>query len=121
MTRRNNHLPIYLTALLLVCSLVLAQWAGLQHRVAHAWLQPSNLEQIDSGWSVQDDAPDKDFFHSCDLLDANTVGACIASADYAAPLLNNLSLSISVLPLVSWQALFTRQFSSRAPPFSTPV
>jgi hypothetical protein len=115
MMRRNYRLLPYLLALFLTCSLLVVQWTGLQHRVAHAWQQASIPAFAHADQSTQD-SPDKDFFHSCTLLDASTVGACIASAGYKPPLYGNLSFSIAILPLVSWQALFTRQFSSRAPP-----
>jgi hypothetical protein len=120
MMRRNKHLPTHLLALLLTCSLLVAQWVGLQHRVAHAWLQSSAPALDHADRSIQE-AADKDLFHSCTLLDASTVGACIAGAGYTPPLQGNLSFSILILPLVSWQALFIRQFSSRAPPFLKPV
>jgi hypothetical protein len=116
MMQRNNHLPTHLLALLLMCSLLVAQWTGLQHRVAHAWQQASIPALAHADQSTQDSL-DKDLFHSCTLLDASTVGACIATAGYKPPLYGNPSFSIVILPLISWQALFTRQFSSRAPPF----
>jgi hypothetical protein len=116
MTRRNKYLFSKLLALLLMGSLLLAQWSGLQHRVAHAWLLPADIVHSESERSDQE-TPDKSFSHSCALLDAATVGACLASAKYVPPLLSSLSLPISVLPMASWQALFTPQFSSRAPPF----
>lgn len=120
MTRRNKYLLPKLLALFLMCSLLAAQWSGLQHRVAHAWLQPADLVHIDSDDSIQETS-DKNLLHSCVLLDAGTVGACLASSEYAPPLQNNLSMPSSVLPLISWQALFIRHFSSRAPPFSALV
>ncbi len=120
MTRRNHRLLTHLLALLLTCSLLVAQWAGLQHRVAHAWLPSAISAHAASDFSKQENT-DNHLFHSCVLLDANAVGACLASADYKPALQSNLSLAILILPLVSWQALFTRQFSSRAPPFPMPV
>jgi hypothetical protein len=120
MTRRNHRLLTYLLALLLTCSLLVAQWAGLQHRVAHASL-PSAIPAYAAADSSMQENSDNHLFHSCILLDANAVGACLAGADYMPALQNNLSLPILILPLVSWQALFTRQFSSRAPPFLNPV
>jgi hypothetical protein len=114
---RQKHPPLaHLLALLLMCSLFAAQWIGLQHRVAHAWLPSAHVLHIDPD-RVSQETPDKNLFHSCVLLDAGTVGPCIASADDVPLSSKRLSLPVSVLPLVSWQALFTRHFSSRAPPF----
>lgn len=117
MTRRNNHSLTYPLALLLLCSLLVAQWAGLHHRVAHAGVPPSDaahlaLDRFDLETS------DHSLFHSCLLLDAATVGLCIASADYVVDLQGNLPRPILIVPPVSWQAFFIPQFSSRAPPLS---
>ncbi|MGV3740748.1 MAG: hypothetical protein ACO1NO_00375 [Burkholderiaceae bacterium] len=120
MTHRNHRLLTHLLALLLTCSLLVAQWAGLQHRVAHAWLPSALPAHAISATSNQENT-DHHLFHSCILLDANAVGACLAGADHTPSLQSNLPLPVLILPLVSWQALFTRQFSSRAPPFPMPV
>ncbi|MDQ9169082.1 hypothetical protein Q8A64_01525 [Oxalobacteraceae bacterium R-40] len=115
MTRWNHHSSATLVALLLACSLLIAQWAGLQHRVAHAQLQSTSIVTAEVDRSA-DDAPDNHLFHSCVLLDASAMGASLPTGKFVPLVLSNTSLPITVLPLVSWQALFTRQFSSRAPP-----
>lgn len=106
--------PVKLLAFLLACSLLVAQWTGLQHRVAHAHLQAGVAHGI-SDLAGNEEA-DKQLFHSCLLFDASAMSAGPPCSEYFSALLRYARLPITVLPLVSWQALFIRQFSSRAPP-----
>lgn len=121
MTRRNNHSLkhslTYPLALLWLCSLLVTQWAGLHHRVAHAGVLPSDAAHLALDLFASE-TPDDSLFHSCILLDAATVGPCIVSADYALALQGNLPRLILIVPPVSWQAFFIPQFCSRAPPLS---
>jgi hypothetical protein len=115
MIRRSPHPSTRLLALLLLCSLLAAQWIGLQHRVAHASLPYAGITHGDSDLDGKN-MSDGNLFHSCLLLDANAVGASLPGCEYIPVLPRHAALPITILPLVSWQALFTRQFSSRAPP-----
>lgn len=113
---RPLHLPsAKLLAFLLACSLLIAQWTGLQHRVVHAHLLAGSIHSISD--SSDNEASDKHLVHSCLLLDATAIGASLPCSDYRPAWLNYTPPPTAVLPPVSWQALFTRQFSSRAPPF----
>lgn len=98
-----------LAALLLV-ALLFAQWAGLQHRIAHAgWLsfQPAATAQFDGGESAQ---------HSCAAFDAATLADNIHTVALRTPLLTSAPVLGLWIAFASWDAPLTRYFSSRAPP-----
>jgi hypothetical protein len=99
---------------ILTLAMVFAHWQGLSHRISHA------SQYQNAAGSMLASAPDgshqKALQHSCLAYDAATV----------APALNTLSCVAGVLPggqvlalwsaFASWDAPFTRYFSSRAPP-----
>ncbi len=101
--------------LLLVLSLLFAQWLGYAHAFAHTTGAPE-LSQPAS-WS------DGAFGHaksagSCAAFDAAALGAGLQSPP--PPLLPSLPASRPVaLPLrTGWHRLFTAHFSTRAPPLN---
>lgn len=108
---------------LLLPAILLAQWVGLAHRIAHAGgneaplRHPAAIVQVTSkiflaGMPFGEDSR----LHSCIALDAAT------AADYLHfPILNIAAIDASdVLTLLSqhrlWLAQPERYFSSRAPP-----
>jgi hypothetical protein len=101
-------------ALLLALAMLCAQWAGLAHRVAHAHL----LGQMTfaSVSAPQCDDATHDPHHSCSLFDAATLASGVHTAAFEfAPTLNVQTLALWTA-FLSWQAPFSRHFSSRAPP-----
>jgi hypothetical protein len=113
-------------ALWLVACLVLAQHAGLTHRVAHGGLQGISLSVLaTSGHANGDttDAPDgaradivKQAGHSCVLFD----GATAADGACGAPVLPRLAHGKPVLPpSITWRWPHlppSQPFDTRAPP-----
>lgn len=101
-------------AILLAIALLLAQWAGLAHRIDHApWLQDHVYAS-----SSFDGADDTDSRHSCAAFDA----AAVADAIHLPPIVTPLLASTQVLALwtafASWDAPPALPFSARAPPFA---
>lgn len=106
---------------LLLPALLLAQWAGLAHRMAHGGGQAGYVSlakpvpAVPLTLSAKGD--DSSTLHSCALYDA------AASADYlhAAPapalLGTGHALRAARHAASGWQALLRLPFSSRAPPF----
>jgi len=97
-------------AALLLLALLSAQWSGLQHRIEHAWQESVSVQLID------DDGVGIHVAHSCKLFDAATLGIGLHTAVFTAPCSRLPVLSPVHLKVLSWQALFIRHFSSRAPP-----
>lgn len=105
---------------LLLPALMLAQWAGLSHRMAHAGrggaqpAQPAYVRLVDDKISKNGD---QNTLHSCALYDA------AASADYlhacapATPYCCGTPLVAGNSTGLPWHAPLTLSFRSRAPPF----
>ncbi len=102
-----------LIGMLLAISLLLSQWLGYAHAIAHAGVgaEPAKAAQAYTG--VSDHVKSAG---ACAALDAATLGAGLQSASL--PLLPDMATNGPVaLPLRSgWHRLFTAHFSSRAPP-----
>lgn len=105
-------------ALLLVLCLLLAQHAGLTHRVRHGGLanQPLVSAAHTQGHDGQQEVSLKSGGHSCVLFD----GATVADGHFGTPSLPLLKYGKPVTPASlarSWPDLPARQpFHSRAPP-----
>jgi hypothetical protein len=109
--RKNHPLSRLLLPMLLAASMLLAQWGGQQHRVAHGWT---------GFWHEQDNAPrgsgDKSLHHSCLILDAQILADRLATAAFVLPVPDKAAMPQSDAPIVSWRMPFTAHFLSRAPP-----
>lgn len=106
------------SALLLVVTLLFAQWLGLAHRIEHG--RPAEVtQQVQVNLpALQGDSAgyDKALEHNCALFD----GAALASV------LHSPTVSLAILPgakvlalwtaFASWDAPVLLHFSSRAPP-----
>ncbi len=105
----------------LLPALLLAQWTGLSHRLAHAnWIggkpQLQLISQAYSVWNITESQSDDSLLHSCALTDAST------SADYLTFIAPDLSLlnvqppALAQLAQSKWLAQLLLAFASRAPP-----
>lgn len=100
----------HVITLLLMAAILCAHWAGMTHRVAHAFLAQAIV--ADAGAK---DSGDK-AGHSCVAFDAATLADSLSLPLFPPP----APVSAAVLALWAafdgWQAPFTPYFSSRAPP-----
>lgn len=96
-------------ATLLLVAVLVAQWAGMVHRIEHAL--PGAASQL---VQVDDDA--SHVSHSCVMFD----GLCLADSlptAQAAVLLSRAARALSpATAFASWHALLVSHFLSRAPP-----
>lgn len=101
-------------ALLLALSLLLTQWLGYAHAIAHAGGNPEVAQ-----WSAGGGALDHDkSANACAAFDAATLGAGL-QGDSFPPLPAAEPDAPVVLPLrAGWHRHFTAHFSSRAPPLN---
>jgi hypothetical protein len=101
-------------AMLLAAALLFAQWAGLSHRISHAYLQ----QQQALAYSIPDDNRngDQDMRHSCAAFDAATVADTIPLPPFVAPLITSVRVLALWAAFISWDAPLAVYFSSRAPP-----
>lgn len=108
-TRRIRTITI-----LLVMALLVAQWSGMSHRIAHASftdLAPHLASLVDAGR-----ADDTQLRHSCVAFDAAAVADSIHAPPFAVtPLAGNHVLALWTA-FASWDAPFVRHFPARAPP-----
>ncbi|MFL6717427.1 MAG: hypothetical protein ACJ8G3_13815 [Burkholderiaceae bacterium] len=115
-------LPRRLLALLMLCCLLAAQWAGLGHRIAHAgWhlAGPAQVAKVAaSGAERQSPAADPTHSHSCAAFDDATLPAALSTPPYLTPLLPGAAVLALWSAHASWQQPFHCHFSSRAPPLS---
>jgi hypothetical protein len=100
----------------LVLALLFAQFAGLQHRIAHSGRQGDpSFSQSQAGSDTGDTGKTNDT-HSCVMFDAATLAATV-NATPCVPLLaaGAEALAQPVVP-ASWNAPVFHHFLSRAPP-----
>jgi hypothetical protein len=99
--------------LFVVLALLFAQWAGVQHRIAHAGLLHEHAHAGASSAHIDDD---RDTGHSCAAFDAATVGDSIHISPFVSPLITSAQVLALWAAFISWDAPLTAYFSSRAPP-----
>ena len=106
---------------LLVLCLLLAQWVGLAHAIAHAQSQGSvHLQLAERGGDT--DAVSVGLFDhpkasgACAALDAATLGAGPCTDIGTLPLQRAVQVPASAVLLQRWHPPFVASFSSRAPP-----
>lgn len=102
-------------ALMLMLCLLLAQWLGLGHAVAHGnGLPDASKVTTKAGGLLEHQKSTA----SCAALDAATLGAGVPVAEFTFTLAALVDQP-AVLPLRSgWHRLFTAHFSTRAPPLN---
>ncbi len=96
--------------LLLALTLLLAQWIGMAHRVAHASLL------YDHGASASAKSGERSEFHSCAAFDAASVGDVVHFAAFNAGLTSSARVLALWAAFLCWDAPPANFFSSRAPP-----
>ncbi|MGB7480853.1 MAG: hypothetical protein WA924_11025 [Burkholderiaceae bacterium] len=100
---------------LLVLALLLAQWSGFQHRIAHGgqggfgFAAPAS---VSDGNGRSGDA----LHHSCLDYDAATLAFALHAAVPLVPALPERRRPAPRLDFASWDAPFPRHFLTRAPP-----
>lgn len=98
---------------LLLLTLLSAQWTGMQHRVAHAWISAPGA---DHAAAMSDDDDSLDLAHSCTLFDAAALGLALHPAFYL-PVCLRAAMAAEPPPETSSpQAHPFRHFSPRGPP-----
>lgn len=97
---------------LLLLMLLGAQWTGMQHRVAHAWI----ADGADHAAAAADDGEGLHLVHSCTLFDAAALGATLQSAFFLPACLRAVMTSAKRPQTPSRQAHPFRLFSPRGPP-----
>ncbi len=100
--------------LFVALALLFAQWAGVQHRIAHAGL----LHEHAHASSAHIDDDDRNAGHSCAAFDAATVGDSIHISQFVSPLITSAQVLALWAAFISWDAPLTAYFSSRAPPLA---
>jgi len=120
-----NHLPrkrtVHWLLALLLPALLLAQWAGFSHRIAHANLSSTvysplvalDKANVSSELASNPSQPDTRL-HSCAIFDALTVAEFLQSATWALSSLHNHAIQLDSRVYSQWHAPFLRLFSSRA-------
>lgn len=108
--RRNAAL-----AVLLALSLLLMQWLGYAHAIAHAEGQP----EFEKVAATQDDS----FGHAksasaCAALDAVALGAGLQAAPVVLCPPATADTVLTQPPCAGWRRLFSAHFCSRAPPLN---
>lgn len=126
MRRASPHRRLFLSlsdsrcsnvfAALLMLAMLAGQWAGLEHRISHAWLATPMLQQAQDAASIDSGDRDQGAAHSCDLFDAAALAAGMGGAYHYASCLRAARDWTHGLPLHSWHAAVSTPFSSRAPP-----
>ena len=101
-------------AILLIVTLLVAQWTGVVHRIAHAKGWPAN--QSVSAESVQTTNWGDQTTHSCAAFDAAAVGSALTGPCLAIAIVPNTHVLAMWVAFASWQAPHISHFSSRAPP-----
>ncbi|WP_211462495.1 hypothetical protein [Collimonas silvisoli] len=107
-------------ALVLICTILFAQWLGLTHSIVHAaWenKQPTRLTHMTSVIERVIEGGRK-AHHSCAAFDDATLAAAIYSAPVTLPPVPGKHLLALWQAFASWDAPFTCHFSPRAPPRS---
>ena len=102
--------------ILLTLAMVFAHWQGLSHRVAHAWQFPSAVAELAMTATAGSDQ--KAVQHSCLAYDAATVAPALQSPGCTAGILPGGPVLALWAAFTSWDAPFTRYFSTRAPPLA---
>lgn len=101
--------------MVLVISLMLAQWLGLTHAIAHSGIATAQSASV-SGWEPIDHTQSA---AHCAGFDAATLGASLHSNDLVISPVVRCSAAVELPVLSGITRLTTRHFNSRAPPQQT--
>ena len=120
---RRLHRPRALIGALLVLCLLLAQWVGLSHAIAHAHgLGNASLHQALADRGADGNPTGNGLFDhprasgACAALDAATLGAGPCTDIAMLPVQRAAQVPAVALPLQRWHSPFIANFSTRAPP-----
>jgi len=113
--RRHSQRAI---AGLLVLALLLAQWSGFQHRIAHGGQGGAGfITAIASSADGEDGkSGGASLHHSCLDFDATTLAFALHAAVPVTPVLPERLRPASQPDFASWHAPFPHHFLTRAPP-----
>jgi len=112
---RRQYVQSVLAACLILAMLV-AQWAGLQHRIEHADRAADVLRVANVSSGATGDAASAHVAHSCALFDAAALGDTLHNPPDAAPCLPALTAAVRHRVAPSDDVRFGSYYSSRAPP-----
>lgn len=112
----RTHSARFAIVIMLTFAMVFAHWQGLSHRIAHA----SQYQAAFVYGVVKAPAGShhKAIQHSCLAYDAATVAPALNSPSRTAGILPGGHVLAQWAAFDSWDAPFTRNFSSRAPPLA---
>ena len=108
--RRNPQRAF--TAVLLVLSLLMAQWLGLTHSIAHSGVASAQTAST-PGWEPIEHTQTA---AHCAAFDAATLGASLHTGDLAILPVVRCSTAVELPVRGGIARLTTRHFNSRAPP-----
>lgn len=111
-TAPHRHPQRAFTAVLLVLSLLLAQWLGLTHAIAHSGVASAQIAST-PGWEPIEHTQSATH---CATFDAATLGASLHSSDLAISPVVRCSAAVELPVRSGITRLTTRHFNSRAPP-----
>jgi len=108
---RSARVAAMLLAVLLP-ALLCAQWTGMQHRVAHAWIAAA----ADHATSASDNDDTPHLAHSCTLFDAASLGVMLHSAFFPPACLRARMIDARPPAAAPAHAQAFKLFLPRAPP-----
>ena len=110
---RKPHLSVTLMSVVLMLSLLFAQWLGYGHAIAHAdgLNEATRVESAKAGT-----ADHQKTASACAAFDAATLGAGLHSPPLALAAISTPSFAPAALTPVGHAPAFFAHFSSRAPP-----
>ncbi|MGB6054514.1 MAG: hypothetical protein WBG17_04660 [Burkholderiaceae bacterium] len=100
---------------LLVLALLLAQWSGFQHRIAHSGFGLA-ASTVAAGGGPRIGSGGDSLHHSCLAFDAATLAVALHAAVPSAPALPSRLPAPQRPTFASWDAPFVPHFLTRAPP-----
>ena len=118
---RLTRLQYWILCVLLP-ALLLAQWAGLSHRLSHAGWADGKLQgrlvlqQANVVWQFFSADNEEKNLHSCALVDAATNADYLHAVPDPEPGISRQPVMLSNQHYVTWLASVRVPFSSRAPP-----
>lgn len=112
-SRQQEHAVV---TVILVMTLLLAQWAGLAHRIDHAY--STGATQVLASTVDGSGTNDASLRHSCVAFDAAAVADSLHVTAFALPIVVSAKTLALWAAFSSWDAPVVCHFSSRAPPLA---
>jgi hypothetical protein len=111
--RRKMHLPASLLSVVLMLSLLLTQWVGYGHAIAHADGLNETISVVNANAGTADHPKTTS---ACAAFDAATLGAGLHTPDILLAVAPSASFAPLAITPTGHAPAFFAHFSSRAPP-----